>query len=56
MENLHKLLQNYNTSYPLWFGCQTVNHYPDLQTGLFPQGGAGYVLSKESLKRVIEQV
>ena len=53
MENLVNLLQGYNTSNPLWFGCNTI------LTGLpngFPQGGAGYVLSRETLERVVKQV
>jgi len=55
MGNLHILLQDYNTSDPLWFGCQYKYEYRSLKNG-YPQGGAGYVLSKAALEKIVNEV
>uniref|UniRef100_A0A336LXY8 Glycoprotein-N-acetylgalactosamine 3-beta-galactosyltransferase 1 n=1 Tax=Culicoides sonorensis TaxID=179676 RepID=A0A336LXY8_CULSO len=53
MENLRYFLYTYNPNYPIYFGC----HFKEFKaTHLeFMSGGAGYVLSKEALRRFIEQ-
>lgn len=52
MENLRYLLHYHNTSEPLYFGCE-MKYKKDDQ--LYMSGGAGYVLSKEALRRFIEE-
>ena len=44
------MLQPYNTSKPYWFGCK----YSTYVKNGYMSGGAGYVLSKEALKRFVE--
>ena len=51
MENLRYMLQPYNSSDPLYFGCK---FKPYVSQG-YMSGGAGYVLSKEALKRFVVQ-
>jgi glycoprotein-N-acetylgalactosamine 3-beta-galactosyltransferase len=51
VENLRYMLSAYNASDPLYFGCR---FKPYVKQG-YMSGGAGYVLSRESLKRFVEQ-
>ena len=51
VENLRYMLSAYNTSEPMYFGCL---FKPFVKQG-YMSGGAGYVLSREALKRFIEQ-
>ena len=56
IENLRYMLQPYNTTKPIYFGCKF--KYPwflNLQGQGYMSGGAGYVLSKESLRRLVKQ-
>ncbi|KAL1137736.1 hypothetical protein AAG570_009432 [Ranatra chinensis] len=50
VENLRYMLADYNTSEPVYFGCR---FRPYVKQG-YMSGGAGYVLSKEALKRFVE--
>lgn len=50
MENLRLMLSSYNSSEPLYFGSRLK---PFVKQG-YMSGGAGYVLSKEALRRFIE--
>lgn len=52
MENLRYLLHYHNNSEPVYFGCR-FKYREDGQ--LYMSGGAGYVLSKEALRRFIEE-
>lgn len=52
MENLRYLLHYHNNSEPLYFGCEMKYQKNDQ---LYMSGGAGYVLSKEALRRFIEE-
>ena len=47
MENMRYFLSAYNTSDPMWFGYKFDKY---VRQGFF-SGGAGYILSKEALKR-----
>ncbi|CAB0006432.1 unnamed protein product [Nesidiocoris tenuis] len=49
VENLRYMLVDYNTSEPAYFGCR---FKPYIKQG-YMSGGAGYVLSKEALRRFI---
>jgi len=51
VENLRYMLSAYNTSDPMYFGCR---FKPYVRQG-YMSGGAGYVLSREALKRFVEQ-
>ncbi|XP_069676451.1 glycoprotein-N-acetylgalactosamine 3-beta-galactosyltransferase 1-like isoform X3 [Periplaneta americana] len=51
VENLRYMLSIYNPSDPLYFGCR---FKPYVKQG-YMSGGAGYVLSREALKRFVEQ-
>ena len=42
MENLRYLLSDYNSSHPIWFGCE----FKVIVKDGYMSGGAGYVLSK----------
>jgi len=50
VENLRYLLSSYNTSEPIWFGFEFKVIVPDG----YMSGGAGYVLSKEAVRRFAE--
>lgn len=47
MENLRLLLSRYNSSDPIWIGCGL---FAPISNQLYPNGGAGYVLSRASLR------
>lgn len=51
MENLRYFLYPYDTNYPIYFGCRLKRF---VNQG-FMSGGAGYVLSKEAVKRFVEE-
>ena len=44
------MLTNYNTSQPWYFGCK----FKKFVKNGYMSGGAGYVLSKEALDRLVE--
>uniref|UniRef100_A0AAG5D7H2 Glycoprotein-N-acetylgalactosamine 3-beta-galactosyltransferase 1 n=2 Tax=Anopheles atroparvus TaxID=41427 RepID=A0AAG5D7H2_ANOAO len=50
VENLRYMLYSYSASYPIYFGCR---FKPHVKQG-YMSGGAGYVLSKEAVKRFVE--
>ena len=50
LENLRYFLENFDTNKPIFFGGK---FKPHVDQGYF-SGGAGYVLSKEALKRFVE--
>ncbi|XP_059471615.1 glycoprotein-N-acetylgalactosamine 3-beta-galactosyltransferase 1-like isoform X2 [Neocloeon triangulifer] len=49
VENLRYMLSSYNAAEPLYFGCR---FKPYVKQG-YMSGGAGYVLSKEALKKFV---
>lgn len=51
VENLRHMLYPYLPSYPIYFGCR---FKPYVDQG-YMSGGAGYVLSKEAVIRLVEQ-
>jgi len=51
LENLRYFLSSQNASEPIFFGCK---FKPYVKQG-YMSGGAGYVLSKEALKRFVEK-
>uniref|UniRef100_A0A336LUQ1 Glycoprotein-N-acetylgalactosamine 3-beta-galactosyltransferase 1 n=1 Tax=Culicoides sonorensis TaxID=179676 RepID=A0A336LUQ1_CULSO len=51
VENLRHMLYPYQPSYPIYFGCR---FKPYVDQG-YMSGGAGYVLSKEAVIRLVEQ-
>lgn len=50
MENLRYMLLPYKPSEPIYFGCR---FKPYVKQG-YMSGGAGYVLSKEAVRRLVE--
>ncbi|KAH8378274.1 hypothetical protein KR093_010482 [Drosophila rubida] len=50
MENLHHMLSAYDANVPLYFG-----HQLRIQNVNYMSGGASYVLSREALRRFVEQ-
>ena len=50
VENLRYLLSSYNTSDPIWFGFE----FKVIVKDGYMSGGAGYVLSKEAVRRFAE--
>ena len=48
VENLRYMLSNYNANEPIYFG----HTFKTIVKGGYASGGAGYVLSKESLRRL----
>ena len=50
MENLRYFLKDYNSSDPVYFG----RRYKTFVKQGYMSGGAGYVLSKEALRRFVE--
>merc|ERR1712106_448440 len=50
VENLRYLLGSYNHSEPVWFGCE----FKVIVEDGYMSGGAGYVLSKEAVRRFAE--
>ncbi|XP_062559462.1 glycoprotein-N-acetylgalactosamine 3-beta-galactosyltransferase 1-like isoform X2 [Armigeres subalbatus] len=53
MENLRFFLYPYSPQYPIFFGSKF--RYPEYVRQGYFSGGAGYVLSREALKRFVEQ-
>jgi glycoprotein-N-acetylgalactosamine 3-beta-galactosyltransferase len=51
MENLRYMLYAYPTDIPIYFGCRFKKY---IKQG-YMSGGAGYVLSKEALRRFAEK-
>ena len=51
LENLRYMLYQYSTNFPIYFGFK---FKPYVDQG-YMSGGAGYVLSKEALKRFVEK-
>lgn len=51
LENLRYFLSSHDPLKPIWFGCK---FKPYVKSG-YMSGGAGYVLSKEALKRFVER-
>jgi len=51
MENMRFMLEPYNASQPLYFGCK---FSPFIKQG-YMSGGAGYLLSKEALVRFVNE-
>ncbi|CAH8465442.1 unnamed protein product [Heterobilharzia americana] len=51
MENLRSVLSRHNPSDPFMMGY----HFPYITKNGYFSGGAGYVLSREALKRIVEQ-
>lgn len=51
VENLRYMLQSHNTSHPVYFGCR---FKPYVKQG-YMSGGAGYILSKEAVRRFVEK-
>ena len=49
MENLRFMLSQYKTEEPWYFGCKFKRYV----TSGYMSGGAGYVLSKEALKKLV---
>ena len=52
IENLRYLLKDHNSSHPIYFGRK---FKPHVEQG-WMSGGAGYVLSKEALRRLVEAI
>ncbi|KAL9900524.1 glycoprotein-N-acetylgalactosamine 3-beta-galactosyltransferase 1-like [Glossina fuscipes fuscipes] len=56
MENLRYLLYPYSPETPIYFGCEfRMRRKITRQIAMFMSGGAGYVLSKEALRRFIKE-
>jgi len=51
VENLRYMLEPHNVTKPIFFGCK---FKPYVRQG-YMSGGAGYVLSKEALRRFVVQ-
>ena len=51
VENLRYMLHQYSTDFPIYFGFK----YKSIVPEGYMSGGAGYVLSKEALKRFVEK-
>jgi hypothetical protein len=51
VENLRYMLEPHNATKPIYFGCK---FKPYVRQG-YMSGGAGYVLSKEALRRFVTQ-
>ncbi|XP_069184338.1 glycoprotein-N-acetylgalactosamine 3-beta-galactosyltransferase 1-like [Procambarus clarkii] len=50
MENLHYMLSFYDPNFPIYFGSKYKNGYYR-----YMSGGAGYVLSREAVKKFVEE-
>ncbi len=53
MENLRHMLLAYDTDEPHYLGAHYVFH---VEPNGFNQGGAGYVLSRETLRQLVQKV
>ncbi|XP_042207567.1 glycoprotein-N-acetylgalactosamine 3-beta-galactosyltransferase 1-like isoform X3 [Homarus americanus] len=51
VENLRYMLSPYDASHPIWFGCRFKKY---VRQG-YMSGGAGYVLSREALRKFVEE-
>ncbi|KAK4320648.1 hypothetical protein Pmani_008481 [Petrolisthes manimaculis] len=51
VENLRYMLSPYSGTQPIWFGCRFKTY---VEQG-YMSGGAGYVLSREALRRFVEE-
>ncbi|XP_063709184.1 glycoprotein-N-acetylgalactosamine 3-beta-galactosyltransferase 1-like [Culicoides brevitarsis] len=52
VENMRYMLHPYPPDYPIYFGCR---FKPIVKPQGYMSGGAGYVISKEALKRFVEE-
>ncbi|XP_063709183.1 glycoprotein-N-acetylgalactosamine 3-beta-galactosyltransferase 1-like [Culicoides brevitarsis] len=55
MENLRHFLYPFDPNFPIYFGCRLKSTNPKDTVQGYMDKGAGYVLSKEALKRFIEE-
>uniref|UniRef100_A0A1B0G8T1 N-acetylgalactosaminide beta-1,3-galactosyltransferase n=1 Tax=Glossina morsitans morsitans TaxID=37546 RepID=A0A1B0G8T1_GLOMM len=56
MENLRYLLYPYHPETPIYFGCEfRMRRKISREIAMFMSGGAGYVLSKEALRRFVKE-
>ncbi|KAL5280832.1 C1GALT1.2 family protein [Megaselia abdita] len=54
MENLRYMLYPYSSEDPIYFGYRFKDYYNEIEQG-YMSGGAGYVLSRDALRRFVEE-